>query len=169
MVIRTASEADIDLLAGLEQQCFDDPWSPEMIRDSFHTGLDTWLLLTEVLEEPEKEPEEETGKEAGETAAAYTGAIAGYCVFRIIAGEGELFRIGVRPDLRGLGYGKKLMDGLVNNSRKNGVTAVTLEVRESNLAARNLYKIYGFEETCIRKGYYVKPAEAAVIMWNRGI
>ena len=90
-------------------------------------------------------------------------------MFRTIAGEAELFRIGVRPPLRGLGYGKKLMEGVVENSRKNGVTAIALEVREGNTPARSLYKSYGFKEECIRSDYYRDPNEDAVIMWNREI
>ena len=97
------------------------------------------------------------------------GEASGYCVFRTIAGEAELLRIGVRPPLRGLGYGKKLMEGVVENSRKNGVTAIALEVREGNTPARSLYKSYGFKEECIRSDYYRDPKEDAVIMWNREI
>lgn len=136
---------DLDSVTEMEQECFSDPWSAGMIYESQQTGLDTWLLL----------------EEAGEAV--------GYCVFRIIAGEGELLRIGVRPRYRGLGYGKKLMEGVVENSRKNGVSSITLEVREHNDAARNLYKSYGFKEECIRTGYYRDPKEDAVIMWNREI
>ena len=79
-------ETDMDCVAEMETQCFSDPWTPEMILDSQRTGLDTWLILEE------------------------EGEASGYCVFRTIAGEAELLRIGVRPPLRGLGYGKKLMD-----------------------------------------------------------
>ena len=138
-------ETDMDCVAEMETQCFSDPWTPEMILDSQRTGLDTWLILEE------------------------EGEASGYCVFRTIAGEAELLRIGVRPPLRGLGYGKKLMDGVVENSRKNGVTAIALEVREGNAPARSLYKSYGFKEECIRSGYYRDPKEDAVIMWNREI
>ena len=44
-----------------------------------------------------------------------------------------------------------------------------LEVRESNLGARNLYDSYGFRQEAVRKGYYHNPAEDAIIMWNRAI
>lgn len=145
MLRKMVPEADVSCVAEMEKQCFSDPWTPEMIQDSYETGFDTWLILEE------------------------RGEAVGYCVFRILAGEGELFRIGVRPSCRGLGYGKKLMDGMVENSIKNGVTAITLEVRESNTPARNLYKSYGFAEECIRSDYYKNPSENAVIMWNREI
>lgn len=145
MLRKMVPETDMDCVAELEKQCFSDPWTPDMIRKSLQTGLDTWLILEE------------------------EGTAAGYCVFRILAGEGELLRIGVRPSFRGRGYGKKLMDGMVENSIKSGVAAITLEVREHNDAARNLYKTYGFKEECIRRNYYRNPSDSAVIMWNREI
>ena len=40
-------ESDMDCVAEMETQCFSDPWTPEMILDSFRTGLDTWLILEE--------------------------------------------------------------------------------------------------------------------------
>ena len=40
-------ESDMDCMAEMETQCFSDPWTPEMILDSFRTGLDTWLILEE--------------------------------------------------------------------------------------------------------------------------
>ncbi|MEI3169685.1 MAG: GNAT family N-acetyltransferase [Lachnospiraceae bacterium] len=89
-------------------------------------------------------------------------------MFRCIAGEAELLRIGVRPPLRGLGYGKKLMDGVVENSSKKWGYAIALEVREGNTPARSLYKSYGFKEEC-RRAYYRDPKEDAVIMWNRDL
>ena len=146
----------LEAVEAIEKQCFSDPWTLPMIEESMGTGLDVYLLLVE---------DGETA--AGSlTADAVISPVSGYCVFRVIAGEGELFRIAVTPGCRGLGYGKKLMDGMVDYSRKNGVSAITLEVRESNLAARNLYKSYDFKEESIRKNYYRSPVEDAVIMWK---
>ena len=54
-------------------------------------------------------------------------------------------------------------------ARARGVRAIALEVRESNLGARNLYDSYGFRQEAVRKGYYHNPAEDAIIMWNRAI
>lgn len=144
-LIKIEGQEAIGSVAELEKTCFRHPWTPEMIVQSILTGLDTWLIL--------KEEEEAVG----------------FCAFRSLSGEGELFRIGVAPAFRGRGYGKKLMDGMVEYAKKNGVESMILEVRESNEMARNLYKSYGFKEVNIRKSYYSEPNEAAVIMWNRRI
>ncbi|MBE7718840.1 ribosomal protein S18-alanine N-acetyltransferase [Lacrimispora indolis] len=129
----------------IERICFSDPWSLESIKEGLESSLDTWLVQEE------------------------GGDLLGYCVFRIIAGEGELLRIAVLPEYRGRGLSKKLMDQLVEYSREKEAKSLSLEVRESNKKARNLYRSYGFKEETIRKNYYRDPEENAVIMWNRRI
>ena len=78
-----------------------------------------------------------------------------------------MMRIAVHPDLRGRGYARILMDTLVRSAREQGASVITLEVRNSNQAARNLYKSYGFVEEAVRKSYYTEPIEDAVIMGLR--
>lgn len=131
---------DISGISKIEERCFSDPWSQESVRDGLESSLDTWLVLKE--------------KEG----------VLGYCVFRIIAGEGELLRIAVSPEFQGRGLSKKLMDQMVEYSRKKKAETMFLEVRESNEKARNLYRSYGFSEEGIRKDYYRNPVENAVIM-----
>lgn len=131
---------DISGVSKIEERCFSDPWSLEAVREGLENSLDTWLVLKE--------------KEG----------ILGYCVFRIIAGEGELLRIAVLPEFQGRGLSKKLMDQMVEYSRKKKAETMFLEVRESNEKARNLYRSYGFSEVGIRKDYYRNPVENAVIM-----
>lgn len=131
---------DISGVSKIEERCFSDPWSLEAVREGLENSLDTWLVLKE--------------KEG----------ILGYCVFRIIAGEGELLRIAVLPEFQGRGLSKKLMDQMVEYSRKRKAETMFLEVRESNEKARNLYRSYGFSEEGIRKDYYRNPVENAVIM-----
>lgn len=131
---------DISGISKIEERCFSDPWSQESVRDGLESSLDTWLVLKE--------------KEG----------VLGYCVFRIIAGEGELLRIAVSPEFQGRGLSKKLMDQMVEYSKKKKAETMFLEVRESNEKARNLYRSYGFSEEGIRKDYYRNPVENAVIM-----
>ncbi|MFT4007637.1 MAG: ribosomal protein S18-alanine N-acetyltransferase [Lacrimispora sp.] len=131
---------DISGISKIEERCFSDFWSRESVREGLESSLDTWLVLKE--------------KEG----------VLGYCVFRIIAGEGELLRIAVSPEFQGRGLSKKLMDQMVEYSRKKKAETMFLEVRESNEKARNLYRSYGFSEEGIRKDYYRDPVENAVIM-----
>lgn len=87
--------------------------------------------------------------------------IAGFLVWRALAdGEGEILNLAVAPEVRRTGIARALVGGLL----KEHSGTVYLEVRESNLAARNLYKSMGFQDVSRRPGYYESPPEAAIVM-----
>lgn len=144
-MIRIMNSSDITQVANLEQACFCDPWSEHVLKEGLAGQLDCWFVAKE------------------------GGTVRGYCVFRVIAGEGEIHRIAVHPEFRQSGYGKKLMDAMVQFARKNKVSEITLEVRSGNVPAINLYKSYGFKEEAVRRDYYHNPTEDAVIMWKRSV
>lgn len=82
-----------------------------------------------------------------------TKAPIGYFIAAALFEEAELYRIGVIPEKRGMGYGKKLMSELLKNCPPK-TEKIFLEVRESNTAAIRLYESYGFKATGRRKNYY---------------
>ena len=55
------------------------------------------------------------------------------------------------------------MRSLIERWQTAGGTALLLEVRVSNAAARALYERYGFRETGRRTAYYRDPEESAVL------
>jgi ribosomal-protein-alanine N-acetyltransferase len=88
-------------------------------------------------------------------------SIAGFLVSREVADdERELLNLAVAPEFRRQGVGRDLLAELLAES----TGAVFLEVRESNLAARNIYKSMGFQEVGRRLGYYENPLEPAIVM-----
>lgn len=141
-MIRLMGEKDISLIRDLEQLCFSDPWSEQLLVQGLGSSLDTWYVLEE------------------------EGRIFGYCNLRIIADEGEVERIAVHPQCRGLGYGKQLMERMVLFAKEQGVKEMTLEVRAGNDSAIKLYEAYGFVKEAVRKAYYREPLEDGIIMWN---
>ena len=143
--IRKMTADDVTALVKIENMCFTDPWSENMVADLVDSSWDeVWVLESDEM-------------------------IAGYINYRFIAGEGELMRIAVLPELRGHGLSRKLMDIMTEDAAKNGVPDITLEVRAGNAPAIGLYKSYGFKEEAVRKGYYHNPTEDALIMWLRGL
>jgi [ribosomal protein S18]-alanine N-acetyltransferase len=78
--------------------------------------------------------------------------------------EGELANLAVAPDLRGQGIAGALLDAMLSDASRRGITQVYLEVRESNTAARHLYAARGFGEIGRRKSYYRSPTEDALIL-----
>ncbi len=93
--------------------------------------------------------------------AVRQGKLAGFVVSRQVADkEREILNIMVHPDFRRLGIATELLR--TELSRSPGVHF--LEVRESNAAARQLYKRLGFEDAGTRPGYYDNPPETGIVM-----
>ena len=92
------------------------------------------------------------------------GEILAYVFGRIIAPEGEIYRIAVRADRRQHGIGYRTLSYALKTERGRGLETVFLEVRSKNKAARALYRAYGFAEVGVRKNYYQCPTDDAVIM-----
>ena len=87
----------------------------------------------------------------------------------MIAGEGDVTNIAVFPEYRGRGIGAALTKALLVEGRKRGMNAFTLEVRVGNQAAIHIYEKLGFRSEGVRKGFYEKPKEDALIMWRRDV
>lgn len=92
------------------------------------------------------------------------GKVVAYIIGRIIAPEGEIYRIATVPGYRRRGIAYRLLDFATKTEKGRGLECLFLEVREGNVAARNLYKSYGFRELGNRKNYYSDPREDAVVM-----
>lgn len=145
MNIRRMNWDDLEAAAEIEAACFRESWTKPMLEESFSAP---WSRFW--------------GVEEG-------GCLIGYGVMSVIAGEGELLRIAVLKGFRRRGTGRKLLDAMAADAREQGVGAMTLEVRESNAAARRLYVSAGFREEARRREYYRNPREDAIIMWNRNL
>ena len=138
---RALTEADIPAIEAIEATAFYDAWNENMLRNELDNALTTYVVM------------ESEGK------------IIGYAGFWLVAGEAQVTRVAVLEELRGRGLGTRLTAALVNKAWELGAEAVTLEVRESNLAAQKAYLTCGFASEGIRPNYYEDNHENAVIMW----
>ena len=88
-------------------------------------------------------------------------SVAGYLLSRPVAeAESEVLNIAVAPGFRRRG----IASALIRSRAAASAGDWFLEVRESNTAARNLYKNIGFEEIGRRPSYYDNPPETAIVM-----
>ena len=90
--------------------------------------------------------------------------VIGYVIFNQILDEAEIYKIVVLKELRKKQIAFKIIEFLIKELKLRDVSKVFLEVRESNIPARNLYKKCGFVE--IRKivDYYNNPKENGIMM-----
>ena len=141
--IRKMLPTDLPQVCEIERQTFSIPWSEKAFEDSLKLPHALFLV-------------------------AYLGEqILGYCGLYQVFNEGDITNIAVSPDYRGMGIAGKLLEAVFMYSKERGIASFTLEVRESNEPAIHLYSKYGFEQVGIRKNFYEKPKEHAVIMWKR--
>ena len=140
MEIRRSKPDDVTAICQMEMNIFSDPWGE---KDIFSYICSERGMCFTALED-------------GEPIA--------YIIGSKIPPEAEIYRIAVREDKRQRGIGYRLLSYALKTERGSGVETVFLEVRESNLPARALYRAYGFTEISIRKNYYQNPVENAVIM-----
>jgi ribosomal-protein-alanine N-acetyltransferase len=90
--------------------------------------------------------------------------VAGFCAFWRIASEMHINNLAIRPELRGRGFGVFLLQASLDAAATLGASSATLEVRRSNVAARRLYARAGFYEAGVRRNYYTRPVEDALIL-----
>lgn len=93
------------------------------------------------------------------------GKIVGYGGIWVILDDSHITTIAVHPELRGRKMGEELLLHLLEDGIVRGASWMTLEVRESNEGAQNLYKKYGFTVVSTRRAYYSDNNENALVMW----
>lgn len=138
---RAMTAADIKAVAAIEAGSFYDAWNESMLMNEINNNLTHYIVM-----------EDESG-------------LIGYAGFWLVAGEAQITRVAVAPEQRGMGYGTQLAAVLINKAWELGADAVTLEVRESNIAAQKVYLTCGFASEGVRPNYYEDNHENAVIMW----
>ncbi len=88
----------------------------------------------------------------------------GHGGFSAVVDEGYITNIAVHPDHRRKGIAFSLTQSLIDKAKELDLSFLTLEVRESNLAAIKLYEKSGFEVVGKRKNFYSTPKEDAILM-----
>jgi len=89
------------------------------------------------------------------------GELASFLAWRAVADdEFEILQLETIPVFRRQGLARKLLQTFILQNRGN----VFLEVRESNVAARQLYQSAGFTEIARRREYYSSPCEDAIVL-----
>ncbi|NYE56591.1 ribosomal protein S18-alanine N-acetyltransferase [Carboxydothermus ferrireducens] len=90
--------------------------------------------------------------------------VIGYGGIWIVLDEAHITTLAVHPAYRRNGVGKSLLNALLDVAKNRKVRNIILEVRASNFPAQNLYQKFGFKPIGIRKKYYSRPEEDAIVM-----
>jgi [ribosomal protein S18]-alanine N-acetyltransferase len=91
--------------------------------------------------------------------------LVGYAGMMMTLDEAHVTTIAVDPRRHRSKIGTRLLLVLVREAIARGATAITLEVRMSNVGAQDLYRRFGFGPVGVRKNYYQEVNEDALVMW----
>ena len=138
---------DVPYVGELELQCFPAPWSTDTYRNELlHNQFSHYWVLRPQADEGQMPP------------------ILAYGGYWLMGDEAHVVTIASHPHFRRQGLGEHLLMHMIQHARANGATMVTLEVRVSNQAARDLYVKWGFVEVGLRPRYYRDNNEDALLM-----
>jgi ribosomal-protein-alanine N-acetyltransferase len=90
--------------------------------------------------------------------------LIGFMVYWILNSEIRLLKFAVGSPWRRRGFGRKLLERLIETSKAEGLREIQLEVRVSNKLAINLCRKLNFEETAVKSRYYSDNDEDALRM-----
>ena len=139
LTLRRGLPADCENIAEIEKLCFAHPWTKEDLIEGFQNFTHYFVAETE-------------------------GEVVGYCGMQALSGEGYITNVATLPRYRGMGIATDIISELLKFAVTEGLEFVTLEVRESNLPAINLYSKMGFESVGKRPNFYRDPKEDALLM-----
>ncbi len=140
IIYKKMEHQDVEGVYKVELESFSMPWS----KDAFYNELFIEEAITIVAKNGDE--------------------ICGFVNGRIFFGEFFINNIAVLPQMRGNKIGENLLTQIHKLILLNKGISSSLEVRESNIVAQNLYKKFGYEILGMRKNFYEKPIENALIM-----
>lgn len=141
MICRVGADA-ADLVARLEREAADHPWSAEAMASTLaRPTARAWIARD--------------GPDA-----------VGHLVASVVADVGEVLTVGVIPAARRRGWGAALLAACLDHWREEGVAEGFLEVRAGNTAALALYAREGWRRVGWRRGYYADGEDAVLMRWE---
>jgi ribosomal-protein-alanine N-acetyltransferase len=142
--LEAARPEDLDEIARIEKEAFVVPWK----REFFSTELLEPFRYARIL----------MREDGGQPR------IGGYLFAVSLYEEFHINKIATDARVRSRGLGRELLEDAIARARSVGAGTVTLEVRVSNVPARQFYKSYGFREAFRRKAYYQDGEDALALV-----
>ena len=140
LVIEQMGSRHLDDVLAIERRSYSIPWSSNSFKNEMYNQYSIAL------------------------AALLGGSVVGYILASYRFHEGHILNVTVHHEHARKGIGTHLLQLAMEMLKERQCTVAYLEVRASNLAARQLYEKMGFQEFGRRKAYYIDPFEDAVLM-----
>jgi ribosomal-protein-alanine N-acetyltransferase len=141
VTIRKMTLDDVPAVIDLDQKSFSLPWPERSFRFEVTDNPASRCWVAEV-----------------------DGRVVGMIVVWLIVEEAHVATVATHPDYRRQGIGRKLLAHTLRHLIDDGARSSFLEVRESNLAAQEMYRKFGYEAVGRRRRYYRDNDEDAILM-----
>jgi ribosomal-protein-alanine N-acetyltransferase len=141
LMIRKMTVDDVPAVLDLDQKSFSLPWPERSFRFELTDNPASRCWVAEL-----------------------DGKLVAMIVVWLIVDEAHVATLATHPDHRRQGIGKRLLAHALRYIMQDGARSSFLEVRESNLAAQEMYRQFGYEVTGRRRHYYRDNDEDAILM-----
>ena len=142
-----SSPSEIEDVLAIEEASFTNPWTREMYLAELKNQGVAYCYLARNADRH----------------------VVGFCSFWRVVDELHINNLAVLPQDRRAGAATALLHHVLGEGARLGAVRATLEVRQSNEPARLLYERLGFSVAGIRRAYYTKPVEDAIVLWREGL
>lgn len=143
LVISPMQRRHIRSVMAIEQQVYPRPWTPQVFEEEIAMmhSKHRYYLVAHVDRE-----------------------IVGYGGLLFAGDDAHVTNLAVNPTWQRRGVATELLLELAWEARAGQFSALTLEVRHTNVAAQDLYRRFGFAPAGVRKKYY-ENVDDAIVMW----
>src|SRR3990172_6096148 len=139
---RLTSPVELDAVLAIEEASFTNPWTRQMhLAELEHQDVSFCYLARDAAR-----------------------VVVGFCSVWCVVDELHINNLAVSPPYRRVGVARSLLAHAIRAGVRLGAVRATIEVRRSNEAARCLYERFGFSMTGVRRAYYTKPVEDALVL-----
>lgn len=146
LIIRKMVAEDLEQVHALDQRAFPTPWPLRSFKYELEQNQAAHMWVAEEVKE---------GLEK---------KVVGSIVIWLLIDEAHIATLAVDETYRRRGIASQLIFTALSHLVGKGAVLATLEVRESNEAARGLYQGFGFQPVGRRRAYYRDSGEDAIIM-----
>jgi [ribosomal protein S18]-alanine N-acetyltransferase len=143
-IARLSGDGDLTDVVALEAASFSNPWSRDMLaRELANAAVSRVYVMRDAA-----------------------GVLIAFCACWFLGDEIHINTLAVKENERRRGHATRLLRFVFREAAAEGLRRATLEVRRSNDAALRLYAALGFEVRGMRRKYYQKPEEDALVLWS---
>lgn len=118
---------------------YDDFWNEKILKDEFYNENSEYFVVCE------------------------NDIICGFAGLWFNIDEAHIMNIAVKKDFRKKGIGSELLKFLIDEAKNKEKICITLEVRDDNIPAIELYKKFDFDVLGRRKKYYNNCNDAIIM------